>query len=118
MAESAVMFLVCKLKTLLEEEVNILSGIKAQVEEMVDELESIQAFLKAADAKEDRDPQKEVWVNQVRNVAHEMEDALDIFRHSHIHMITGMDSVLLCISFITSPRNGKLVDKLLLKLKA
>ncbi|XP_050377407.1 disease resistance protein RPM1-like [Argentina anserina] len=85
MAESAVMFLVFKLNTLLEEEVSLLSGIKAQVQEMVDELERIQAFLKAADAKEDNDPQQKVWVNQVRDVAHEMEDALDKFRHSHSH---------------------------------
>ncbi|KAM5573632.1 disease resistance protein RPM1-like [Rosa sericea] len=85
MAESVVTFLVFKLKTLLDEEVKLLSGIQVQVQEVVDELERIQAFLRVADAKEDSDPQLKVWVNQVRDVAHEMEDALDRFRHSHSH---------------------------------
>ncbi|PRQ19016.1 putative P-loop containing nucleoside triphosphate hydrolase, leucine-rich repeat domain, L [Rosa chinensis] len=87
MAESAVTFLVDRLTTLLEEEVKLLSGIREQVEDLVDELERIKAFLRVADAKEDSNPQLKVWVKQVRDVAHEMEDALDKFRlfHSHDH---------------------------------
>ncbi|PRQ19019.1 putative P-loop containing nucleoside triphosphate hydrolase, leucine-rich repeat domain, L [Rosa chinensis] len=83
MAESVVTFLVGKVKSLLEGEVNLLSGIQAQVKDMVNELERIQAFLRVADAREDGDPQLKVWVKQVREVAHEMEDALDKFRLSY-----------------------------------
>ncbi|KAK9928150.1 hypothetical protein M0R45_025297 [Rubus argutus] len=86
MAESVVTFLVVKLKSLLEGEVKLLSGIKAQLEDIVDELEPIQAFLRVADAKEDSDRQLKVWVRQVRDVAHEMEDTLDKFRLSHSHI--------------------------------
>ncbi|KAM5573623.1 disease resistance protein RPM1-like [Rosa sericea] len=87
MAESVVTFLVDRLTTLLEEEAKLLSGIREQVEDLVDELERIKAFLRVADAKEDSNPQLKVWVKQVRDVAHEMEDALDKFRlfHSHDH---------------------------------
>ncbi|KAK9928116.1 hypothetical protein M0R45_025269 [Rubus argutus] len=87
MAESVVTFLVDRLTTLLEEEAKLLSGIREQVQDLVDELERIKAFLRVADAKEDSDPQLKVWVKQVRDVAHEMEDALDKFRffHSHDH---------------------------------
>ncbi|KAL6176085.1 hypothetical protein ACLB2K_052721 [Fragaria x ananassa] len=64
-----------------------MSGIREQVEDLVNELERIKAFLRVADAKEESDPQLKVWVKQVRDVAHEMEDALDKFRlfHSHYH---------------------------------
>ncbi|KAK9928145.1 hypothetical protein M0R45_025292 [Rubus argutus] len=87
MAESVVTFLVDRLTTLLEEEAKLLSGIREQVQDLVDELERIKAFLRVADAKEDSDPQLKLWVKQVRDVAHEMEDALDKFRffHSHDH---------------------------------
>ncbi|XP_004300174.1 PREDICTED: disease resistance protein RPM1-like [Fragaria vesca subsp. vesca] len=87
MAESVVTYLVDRLTTLLEEEVKLLSGIREQVEDLVAELQRIKAFLRVADAKEDGDPQLKVWVKQVRDVAHEMEDALDKFRlfHSHHH---------------------------------
>ncbi|PRQ19018.1 hypothetical protein RchiOBHm_Chr7g0212531 [Rosa chinensis] len=85
MAESVVAFLVGRLRTLLVDEVKLLSGIKAQVEDMVEELECIQAFLRVADAKEDSNPQLIVWVKQVRDVAHQMEDALDKFRLSNSH---------------------------------
>ncbi|KAK9928153.1 hypothetical protein M0R45_025299 [Rubus argutus] len=83
MAESVVSFLVGRLTTLLEEEAKLLSGIQDKVEGLVDELERIKAFLRVADAKEDRNPQLKVWVKQVRDVAHEMEDALDKFRLFH-----------------------------------
>ncbi|KAK9928146.1 hypothetical protein M0R45_025293 [Rubus argutus] len=85
MAESVVSFLVDRLTTLVEEEAKLLSGIREQVQDLVDELERIKAFLRVADAKEDSDPQLKVWVKQVRDVAHEMEDALDKFRLSHSH---------------------------------
>ncbi|KAL6180906.1 hypothetical protein ACLB2K_047564 [Fragaria x ananassa] len=83
MAESAVAFLVDKLKLRIEGEAKQLSGIKAEVRDMIDELESIQAFLKVADANEEVDPHLKLWTRQVREVAHEIEDVLDKFRLSY-----------------------------------
>ncbi|XP_050377406.1 disease resistance protein RPM1-like [Argentina anserina] len=101
MAESVVTFLVDRLTALLEEEAKLLSGIRDQVEDLVNELEHIKAFLRVADAKEDSDPQLKVWVKQVRDVAHEMEDALDKFRlfhsHDHGHGFRGSFHKLSCI---------------------
>ncbi|PRQ19022.1 hypothetical protein RchiOBHm_Chr7g0212571 [Rosa chinensis] len=62
MAESAVTFLVNRLTTLLEEEAELLSGIREKVDDLVDELERIKAFL--ADAKEDSNPQLQVRVKK------------------------------------------------------
>jgi disease resistance protein RPM1 len=48
--------------------------------EDADELEQIKAFLRAADEMEERTPQLELWVKQVRDVAYDIEDALDEYR--------------------------------------
>ncbi|KAM2503766.1 hypothetical protein PS1_037754 [Malus domestica] len=87
MAESVVTFLLDRLTSLIEQEVRLFSGVRAQIEDIINELERIKAFLRVADAKEDDDPQLKVWVKQVRDVAYEIEDALDKFRlsHSHVH---------------------------------
>lgn len=83
MAESVVSFLLDRLASLIKEEVRLLSGTRAEMQDIVEELERIKAFLRVADAKEDSDPQLKVWVKQVRDVAYQIEDALDIFRLSH-----------------------------------
>ncbi|ONI05811.1 hypothetical protein PRUPE_5G025000 [Prunus persica] len=83
MAESVVSFLLDRLTTIIEDEVRLLSGTRAEMKDIVEELERIKAFLRVADAKEDSDPQLKVWVKQVRDVAYQIEDALDIFRLSH-----------------------------------
>ncbi|KAH0974599.1 hypothetical protein GBA52_016498 [Prunus armeniaca] len=83
MAESVVSFLLDRLASIIEDEVRLLSGTRAEMEDIVEELERIKAFLRVADAKEDSDPQLKVWVKQVRDVAYQIEDALDIFRLSH-----------------------------------
>ncbi|XP_059658824.1 putative disease resistance protein At1g50180 [Cornus florida] len=45
------------------------------------------AFLRVADANEELDPELQVWVKQVREVAHDTEDVLDefILRLAHHH---------------------------------
>ncbi|KAB2626183.1 disease resistance protein RPM1-like [Pyrus ussuriensis x Pyrus communis] len=87
MAESVVTFLLNSLTSLIEQEERLFSGVRAQIEDIIDELERIKAFLRVADTEEDEDPQLKVWVKQVRGVAYEIEDALDKFRlsHSHVH---------------------------------
>lgn len=79
MAESPVLFLLEKLTSLLQEEVQLLKGVRAEVQFIKDELERLKAILRMADAVEDREPELKVWVKQVRDVAHDMEDAIDEF---------------------------------------
>ncbi|XP_059656929.1 disease resistance protein RPM1-like [Cornus florida] len=87
MAESAVSFLINQLTPLLLEEAKLLGGIKEDVECIRNELEEMRAFLRVADAKEELDPQLQVWVKQVREVAYDTEDVLDefILRLAHHH---------------------------------
>ncbi|AES95650.1 putative P-loop containing nucleoside triphosphate hydrolase, leucine-rich repeat domain, L [Medicago truncatula] len=76
MAE-AVNFLLQRLVPVFENEVNLLTGVEAEVVYLKEKLELIKAFLKVADALEESDEELKVWVKQVRDVAHETEDILD-----------------------------------------
>ncbi|KAE8009783.1 hypothetical protein FH972_006199 [Carpinus fangiana] len=80
MAEIAVTYLLDKLTSLTQEEVKLLKGVKEAAASIEDELEQIEAFLRAADQTEKKTPQLEVWVKQVRDVAYDIEDALDEYR--------------------------------------
>ncbi|KAL7263899.1 hypothetical protein ACSBR1_001950 [Camellia fascicularis] len=95
MAESAVAFLLTKLGSLIQEELKSLGGVKGEIVFIGDELESMRAFLRVADAIEDSDPEIQAWVKQVRDVAHDTDDVLDEFmlrfahRHRHHHGFYG-----------------------------
>ncbi|CDP19368.1 unnamed protein product [Coffea canephora] len=78
MAESVVGFLINQLSTLLSQEITLLGGLKSDVQFIKDELESMKAFLREAEAKEDNS-QLQVWLKQVREVAYDTEDVLDDF---------------------------------------
>ncbi|KAJ8754399.1 hypothetical protein K2173_002850 [Erythroxylum novogranatense] len=80
MAEALVSFLISKLAEFLQEEEKLLGGFRAEVEYISDELEFMKAFLRVADAMEENDPVLKVLVKKVRDVAYDMEDALDNFR--------------------------------------
>jgi len=75
--EEAVNFLLQRLVPVFENEVNLLTGVEAEVVYMKEKLELIRAFLKVADALEESDEELKVWIKQVRDVAHETEDILD-----------------------------------------
>ncbi|KAI3437007.1 uncharacterized protein J3R85_005731, partial [Psidium guajava] len=77
MADGVVTFLLNKLSMVIEEEEYLLKGSREELKHIRDELESIRAFLRVADGMEERDPELKVWVKQVRDVACEIEDALD-----------------------------------------
>lgn len=77
MADSPVSFLLDKLTSLLQEEVNLQRGVREDVLYIKDELERHRAILMVADALEDKDPELKTWVKRVRDVAHDMEDAID-----------------------------------------
>ncbi|KAI4328008.1 hypothetical protein L6164_020406 [Bauhinia variegata] len=90
MAESPVLFLLDKLTSMLQEEMQLLKGVRTDVKYIKDELERNKAILRIADDLEDQDPELKVWVKQVRDVAHDMEDAIDEFTlrlvdHHHGH---------------------------------
>ena len=77
MVESIVFSLIDKLKSLVNKEAKLLGGIYGEVVNIKDELESIQSFLKDADAKtaaeQDIGEGIKTWVKQVREVAFHAE---------------------------------------------
>jgi len=77
MADSSVSFLLDKLSWLLQEEVILQKGVREDVQYIKDELERHKAILMVADALEDKDPELKVWVKRVRDIAQDMEDAID-----------------------------------------
>ncbi|KAL7187979.1 hypothetical protein ACSBR1_037925 [Camellia fascicularis] len=87
MAQSAVAFFLTKLGSLIEEELKLLGRVKGEIVFIRDELQSMSAFLRVADAIEDSDPEIQAWVKQVREVAHDTDDVLDEFmlRFAHRH---------------------------------
>ncbi|PON94755.1 NB-ARC domain, LRR domain containing protein [Trema orientale] len=85
MAEIAVKFLLDKLAPLFENDLQLLRGVREEVIYLRGELERTRAFLKVADALEDNDEELKVWVKQVRDIAHDTEDALDEFTLLQAH---------------------------------
>ncbi|XP_020226355.1 disease resistance protein RPM1 [Cajanus cajan] len=79
MADSSVSFLLDKLSLLLQEEVNLQRGVREDVQHIKYELELHKGILRMADAMEHKDPELKAWVKRVRDVAHDMEDAIDEF---------------------------------------
>jgi disease resistance protein RPM1 len=77
MADSSVSFLLDKLFGLLKEEVNLQNGVREDVEYIKDELESLKESLMAADSSEYKDGVLKAWLKTVRNISHDMEDAID-----------------------------------------
>ncbi|KAL5979661.1 hypothetical protein ACLOJK_019572 [Asimina triloba] len=64
MAESAVNFLIEYLGPLLVDEVNLLKGVRGEVRKIRNELESMKALLRDADAKEHHNESIKAWVTQ------------------------------------------------------
>ncbi|KAI4357602.1 hypothetical protein L6164_001540 [Bauhinia variegata] len=63
MTESLIEFLLNELSQVLKEEINLQRGMKEEIKLIKDELESIRAFLRVADAEEEKDPQLAVFVD-------------------------------------------------------
>ncbi|KAL3825331.1 hypothetical protein ACJIZ3_021360 [Penstemon smallii] len=77
MAESAVSFLCDQLSIWLQQEGELLGGLKQKVQYIRDEMMHMKAFLRVADSKEENNPQLKEWVRQVREIAYDTEDVLD-----------------------------------------
>ncbi|KAA8544432.1 hypothetical protein F0562_022444 [Nyssa sinensis] len=79
MAESAVSFLLDKIDFFLSREWDLLSGINNEVDGLRNEFETIRALLIVVDTKGGINEQVRVWIKQVRDLAYDIEDVLDIF---------------------------------------
>lgn len=79
MAEAIVSFVTGKLSDLLIEEVVSLYEVHGQVDSIDRELTRIQCFLKDADVKQKADERVKNWVRDIRDVAYDAEDVIDIF---------------------------------------
>ncbi|XP_022733824.1 disease resistance protein RPM1-like isoform X2 [Durio zibethinus] len=78
-ADGAVSFLLQKIDYLLSREWSLLSGIDNEVDGLKHEFETIGALLREADTKGGNNGQLRVWIKQVRDLAYDIEDVLDMF---------------------------------------
>ncbi|XP_043693307.1 probable disease resistance RPP8-like protein 4 [Telopea speciosissima] len=79
MAVSVILILIQKLGSLLIDEANYLSQVKPEVESLRKELRLMTAFFKDADAIYHKSEPAKEWVRQLKELAFEVEDAIDIF---------------------------------------
>ncbi|KAG6625230.1 hypothetical protein CIPAW_16G082300 [Carya illinoinensis] len=79
MAEYIVSLVLDKIATQLIDEAVSLSKVCSQVEWIEDELRRIQCFLKDADAKQDGDERIRNWIADIRDVAYDSDDVIDIY---------------------------------------
>ena len=100
MAESAVNLVMEKLAAFFEIEMQLLRGCRENVAYARGELERIKAILRVADALEETDEEVKVWVKQIRDVAHDMEDILDeymlLLTHNHGEGVSGFLHKMSC----------------------
>ncbi|KAK4575570.1 hypothetical protein RGQ29_026504 [Quercus rubra] len=99
MAETIVFSIIDKLKPLVNEEAKLLRGVHGEVADIKYELESIQSFLKDANARaaaeEDMSEGVKTWVKQLTEVAFRIDVAIDqyllqVAQHGpHRHGFTG-----------------------------
>ncbi|XP_058204021.1 disease resistance protein RPM1-like [Rhododendron vialii] len=102
MAEAAVFHLLSNFAPFLQEERNLLSGVREDIEYIRDEFERMTHFLRVADATEDRDPKIKIWVKQVREAAYDTADALDTYMlrlKSRHHQSTKIRTFIHKVSF-------------------
>ncbi|XP_043687969.1 disease resistance protein PIK6-NP-like [Telopea speciosissima] len=81
MAEGTIISFAKKLAVITVEEYNFLQGVEGQVVSLRDELEWISSFLRDAAVQRSKYERVDVWVSQVRDLAYDAEDVLDIFIH-------------------------------------
>ncbi|KAL2348560.1 hypothetical protein Fmac_002560 [Flemingia macrophylla] len=83
MAEVAVSTVVTKLTGLLVEQAasaaSQLAGVRGQVEGLKNELGWMQSFLRDADAKQEGNERVRMWVSEIRDVAFEAEELIEIY---------------------------------------
>ncbi|XP_058114375.1 putative disease resistance protein At1g50180 [Magnolia sinica] len=78
-AYSIVSLVAGKLSDILLQEAIFLHGVRGEIEWMEQELKRMQSFLEDADAKQQADERVKNWVWDVRDVAYDVEDIIDVF---------------------------------------
>lgn len=86
MAEAAIVFFLNRLTRLLLQEGDRLSKIQEHVEWIQKELQSMVAFLRDADRRQQRDERVATWVREVRDLVYDAEDIIDEY-------VTKMDAL-------------------------
>ncbi|XP_057802208.1 disease resistance protein RPP8-like [Salvia miltiorrhiza] len=79
MVEAVVSTTLQLLSDLLVDKVNFLGGVEEKVELLKDELKRIQSFLKDANRKQADDDRVRNWLSEIREVAHDARDVIEIF---------------------------------------
>ncbi|KAK1316993.1 Disease resistance protein RPM1 [Acorus calamus] len=69
------------LSTISKEEASLLLSVRSDMRDIKSELEMMQAFIRHADHLSEGDHPASVWVNQVREAAHDIEDIIDEFTY-------------------------------------
>ena len=79
LAEAVVSQAIQRITDLLFHEATSLRGVREEIENLQDELKCMQSFLKDADRKQQQDQLVCIWIAQVRDVACEIEDAIETY---------------------------------------
>ncbi|TVU19202.1 hypothetical protein EJB05_35339, partial [Eragrostis curvula] len=81
--EGVLRILLGKLGTVLAEKYALLSGVRQEIQELKDDLESMNACLRdlATGSDYQHSEQTRTWMKQVREVAYDAEDCIDTFWH-------------------------------------
>ncbi|XP_057478404.1 putative disease resistance protein At1g50180 [Actinidia eriantha] len=120
MAEIAVFHLLANFAPFLQEEVNLLTGVRDEIEYIRDEFERMAAFLRFADAMEETDPGLAVWVKQVREAAYDTADALDMHMlrlgHHHANGVRGFLHKVSC--FVKTIKSRHQIDSEVKRIKS
>ncbi|VAI52076.1 unnamed protein product [Triticum turgidum subsp. durum] len=68
-----------KLGVLLGNEFKRFKGVRKEIKSLTHELSAMEAFLLKMSKEEDPDEQDKAWMNEVRELSYDMEDAIDDF---------------------------------------
>ncbi|KAK9938792.1 hypothetical protein M0R45_015512 [Rubus argutus] len=81
MASAATDLLIAKIVGILENEASSIAGVRDQVDEITQELESMKAFLEDAEGNTSHTKAEDAWVARVRDLAFDIEDIIDEFMY-------------------------------------